>query len=116
MTMSLSQLIQTFQSGTLSREAFYAEIDHVLAVDVANCARLREAVDETQTVRPLPDAVYAEVLRRIEHRQDNTADPDDSTRIHETLVAARAAATGDDAEHLKGIGDTLNGRFVLEEC
>ncbi|WP_028215051.1 serine/threonine protein kinase [Paraburkholderia mimosarum] len=114
--MSLSQLIQTFQSGTLSREAFFAEIDHVLAIDVANCARLREAVDETQTVHPLPDAVYAEVLRRIEHREDSAAATDDSTRIHETLAAARAFTAGEDAEHVKGIGDTLNGRFVLEEC
>ncbi|HKR41129.1 MAG TPA: protein kinase [Paraburkholderia sp.] len=114
--MSLAQLIQTFQSGALSREAFFAEIDHVLAVDAANCARLREAVDATQTVHPLPDAVYAEVLRRIEHRQDNATAVDDSTRIHEALAAARTATTGDDAEHVKGIGDTLNGRFVLEEC
>ncbi|MEM5315111.1 protein kinase [Paraburkholderia sp. JHI869] len=114
--MSLAQLIQTFQSGALSREAFFAEIDHVLAVDAANCARLREAVDATQTVHPLPDAVYAELLRRIEHRQDSTAAVDDSTRIHEALAAARTATTGDDAEHVKGIGDTLNGRFVLEEC
>lgn len=114
--MSLAQLIQTFQSGALSREAFFAEIDHVLAVDAANCARLREVVDATQTVHPLPDAVYAELLRRIEHRQDNTGAVDDSTRIHEALAAARSASAGDDAEHVKGIGDTLNGRFVLEEC
>jgi len=114
--MSLAQLIQTFQSGTLSREAFFAEIDHVLAVDAANCARLREAVDATQTVHPLPDAVYAEVLRRIEHREDSSAAVDDSTRIHEAIAAARSASAGDDAEHVKGIGDTLNGRFVLEEC
>ncbi len=114
--MSLAQLIQTFQSGALSREAFFAEIDHVLAVDAANCARLREAVDATQTVHPLPDAVYAEVLRRIEHCQENTGAVDDSTRIHEALAAARSATAGDDAEHVKGIGDTLNGRFVLEEC
>ncbi|WP_321921973.1 serine/threonine protein kinase [Paraburkholderia guartelaensis] len=114
--MSLAQLIQTFQSGALSREAFFAEIDHVLAVDAANCARLREAVDATQTVHPLPDAVYAEVLRRIEHREDNSAAVDDSTRIHEAIAAARSASAGDDSEHVKGIGDTLNGRFVLEEC
>ncbi|WP_322028735.1 serine/threonine protein kinase [Paraburkholderia sp. J76] len=114
--MSLAQLIQTFQSGALSREAFFAEIDHVLAVDAANCARLREAVDATQTVHPLPDAVYAELLRRIEHREDDTGAVDDSTRIHEALAAARSATSADDADHVKGIGDTLNGRFVLEEC
>ncbi|MCG5072724.1 serine/threonine-protein kinase [Paraburkholderia tagetis] len=119
--MSLSQLIQTFQSGTLSREAFYSEIDHMLAVDAANGARLREAMDATQTVRPLPDAVYTEVLRRIERRQDSTATTSDETRIQESpsvarAQPARAPQTPDEQEHIKGIGDTLNGRFVLEEC
>ncbi|NLP65173.1 serine/threonine-protein kinase [Paraburkholderia sacchari] len=119
--MSLSQLIQTFQSGTLSREAFYSEIDHVLAADVANCARLREAMDATQTVHPLPDAVYTEVLRRIERRQDSTATTSDETRVQESPSAAhappvRATHASDEPEHIKGIGDTLNGRFVLEEC
>ncbi|SDE16766.1 protein of unknown function [Paraburkholderia lycopersici] len=113
--MSLTQLIQTFQSGTLSREAFFAEVDRVLAVDSANCARLREAVDATQTLHPLPDADYAEVLRRIEHRLDSTAATGDETRVQESLAAASSAAS-EEAEHVKGIGDTLNGRFVLEEC
>lgn len=119
--MSLSQLIQTFQSGTLSREAFFSEIDHVLAVDVANCARLREAMDATQTVHPLPDAVYTEVLRRIERRQDSTATTSDETRIQESPSVSHApperpSGAPGEAEHIKGIGDTLNGRFVLEEC
>jgi hypothetical protein len=110
------QLIQTFQSGALSREAFFAEIDHVLAVDAANCARLREAVDVTQTLHPLPDAVYAEVLRRIEHRQDNAAGVTDETRLQDSVPSLHANTSPGDPEHVKGIGDTLNGRFVLEEC
>ncbi|WP_028220353.1 serine/threonine-protein kinase [Paraburkholderia oxyphila] len=123
--MSLTQLIQTFQSGTLSREAFFAEIDRALAFDVANCARLREAVDATQTVHPLPDADYTEVLRRIEHFQGTTTTSGDETRIQETPSGGHAPSGGralaapgeaEHGEHIKGIGDTLNGRFVLEEC
>lgn len=122
--MSLTQLIQTFQSGTLSREAFYSEIDRVLAGGAGSGARLREAMDATQTVHPLPDVVYAEVLRRIDRQQDPAGAAEDATRMQETSTAsypsvpaaAPGAATADDMEHLKGIGDTLNGRFVLEEC
>ncbi|QGZ64704.1 serine/threonine protein kinase [Paraburkholderia acidisoli] len=122
--MSLTQLIQTFQSGTLSREAFYSEIDRVLAGGAGSGARLREAMDATQTVHPLPDQVYDEVLRRIERQRDRAGNGDDATRMQETSTASYpsvpssvpGAATPDDMEHLKGIGDTLNGRFVLEEC
>jgi eukaryotic-like serine/threonine-protein kinase len=125
--MSLTQLIQTFQSGTLSREAFFAEIDHALAADADNCARLREAMDATQTtVHPLPHAIYTEVLQRIERRQDSTTAIGDETRIQESPSAtppdARLASApgepehGDHGDHVKGIGDTLNNRFVLEEC
>ena len=120
--MSLTQLIQTFQSGMLSREAFFSEIDRVLAGDSANRARLREEMDATQTVHPLPDAVYAEVLRRIEHCQDSTTAAIDETRVQESAPGAYAAPPAragmalDETEHVKGIGDTLNGRFVLEEC
>lgn len=114
--MSLSQLIQTFQSGTLSREAFFSEIDRVLAGDVRNGARLREAMDATQTVHPLPDVVYTEVLRRIERHQDHPPASDDATRIQASAPAFANGAAHDESEHVKGIGDTLNGRFVLEEC
>lgn len=114
--MSLSQLIQTFQSGTLSREAFFSEIDRVLAGDVGNGARLREAMDATQTVHPLPDVVYSEVLRRIERHRDHAPASDDATRIQASAPAFANGAAHDESEHVKGIGDTLNGRFVLEEC
>ncbi|MBN3818039.1 protein kinase [Paraburkholderia sp. Se-20369] len=120
--MSLAQLIQTFQSGALSRDAFYSEIDRALATDRLNCARLREVLDETQTTHPLSDEVYSEVLRHIERFHDGTASVGDETRLQESALPAAglpgAPADGPlvDGERVKGIGDTLNGRFVLEAC
>ncbi|WP_174966834.1 serine/threonine protein kinase [Burkholderia lata] len=124
--MSFAELIQTFQSGTLSQDAFFSEIDRVLATDQVDCARLREVLDQTQTTQPLSDDIYAEVLKRIERCHDRTASAGDATRIHESppRPAARPAtppgpsdgAMSVDSERVKGIGDTLNGRFVLEEC
>lgn len=124
--MSFAQLIQTFQSGTLSQEAFFSEIDRVLATDQVDCARLREVLDQTQTTQPLSDDIYAEVLKRLERCRDRTASAGDATRIQESPLRPDArpgiapGPSGDalsiDGERVKGIGDTLNGRFVLEEC
>lgn len=124
--MSFTQLIQTFQSGALSRDAFFSEIDRVLATDQVDCAQLREVLDQTQTTQPLSDEIYAEVLRRIERYRDKTASAGDATRIQESPLHAEArpgtppgpssGAMFVDGERVKGIGDTLNGRFVLEEC
>ncbi|TKC81631.1 DUF4384 domain-containing protein [Trinickia terrae] len=130
---SLAQLIQTFQSGALSHDAFFAEIDRALAADYANGVRLRDVLDETQTKKPLPGEVYAEVVRHIERFAPlgDAAVADragDETRVVAPLPpnphpaapagfagnASSADAAGADAA--KGIGDTLNGRFVLEEC
>lgn len=124
--MSFAQLIQTFQSGALSQDAFFSEIDRVLATDQVDCARLREVLDQTQTTQPLSDAIYAEVLKRIERCHDRTASAGDATRIQESPLRSEArpappsgpsgGAMPVDGERVKGIGDTLNGRFVLEEC
>ncbi|WP_175816864.1 serine/threonine protein kinase [Burkholderia diffusa] len=124
--MSFAQLIQTFQSGALSQDAFFSEIDRVLATDQVDCARLREVLDQTQTTQPLSDAIYAEVLNRIERCHDRTASAGDATRIQESPLRSEArpappsgpsgGAMPVDGERVKGIGDTLNGRFVLEEC
>ncbi|MCA8203977.1 serine/threonine-protein kinase [Burkholderia sp. AU33545] len=124
--MSFAQLIQTFQSGALSQDAFFSEIDRVLATDQVDCARLREVLDQTQTTQPLSDAIYAEVLKRIERCHDRTASAGDATRIQESPLRPEArpappsgpsgGAMPVDGERVKGIGDTLNGRFVLEEC
>jgi len=124
--VSFAQLIQTFQSGALSQDAFFSEIDRVLATDQVDCARLREVLDQTQTTQPLSDAIYAEVLKRIERCHDRTASAGDATRIQESPLRPEAwpappsgpsgGAMPVDGERVKGIGDTLNGRFVLEEC
>jgi hypothetical protein len=118
---SLAELIQTFRNGALSHEAFFARIDRELALDFANCERLRETLDETQTKEPLPDAVYTELVRHIERFTSAHEDFSDETRVKVAPASASHGpapdVTANDAQvHVKGIGDTLNGRFVLEEC
>ncbi|MGV2289360.1 serine/threonine-protein kinase [Trinickia sp. YCB016] len=132
---SLAQLIQTFQSGALSHDAFFDEIDRALAADHANGVRLREVLDETQTKKPLPGEVYAEVVRHIEQFSTGSDAALADRASDETRVVAPAAPLNSrpgapsagaqafpsslpntDPDYVKGIGDTLNGRFVLEEC
>lgn len=118
---SLAELVQTYRKGTLSRESFFAQIDRALVLDFANCARLRETLDETQTQDPLPDAIYAELIRHIERFTHAHQRLNDETRVQTGPASASTATMADgraqrEQAHAKGIGDTLNGRFVLEEC
>src|SRR5437868_5308225 len=69
---SLTNVIRTFQSGGLSNNEFFAQIDRVLAIDKANGARLFEILSEENTKAPLPPDIYKEVRRRIEYCVDST--------------------------------------------
>ena len=127
---SLAHAIQTFQKGDLSRNEFFAQIDRALATERGNWQRLKEILSEENTRGLLPPDVYAELQRRVEQPQQPQQDLQSSaengeTRLRTTsaLVPERAPGPGrsqdlsnDDPNRMKGVGDTLNGRFVLEEC
>jgi serine/threonine protein kinase len=123
----LVHAIRTFHRGALSAGEFFAQIDQVLATDHGNSGRLLAILDEEHTNFPLPPEVYVEVHRRIENMEQAKEKPDsDETRVLTNLgnqaiapVAGEArsdAPSASDPERIKGVGDTLNGRFVLEEC
>ncbi|WP_026355222.1 serine/threonine protein kinase [Massilia niastensis] len=125
---SFAHAIQQLQSGALQRPEFFAQLDRLLANAPESAGRLLEMLSEAHARKPLPVEVYTEVQHRIER-----------------LIAARQRMGGDDTfvqtkpgahavrepslpprvlderfeaepERMKGVGDTLNGRFVLEEC
>jgi len=121
-------MIRVFQSGGLSHNEFLEQVDRILATDRVNSADLLKVLGEEHHKMPLPPDVYAEVQRRIEHVVESTHSPSaDETRMR-TKPADRSTpswtsstgTTDDQAvaepEPIKGVGDTLNGRFVLEEC
>lgn len=117
---SLAQAIQTFHRGDLSRNEFLAQIDHALALERSNWQRLREILSEENTRGMLPPDIYAELQRRVEHAPDADTDAGE-TRLRTESAAALPAGQGGymemaDPDRMKGIGDTINGRFVLEEC
>ncbi|GAB7550339.1 serine/threonine protein kinase [Cupriavidus sp. 8B] len=124
---SIPDLIRTFQSGGLSHDELLARIDSTLAVDQASATQLADMLSEENTRFPLPPGVYEEVLRRIERRGvTQFEEGGEETRV-QTARAGMASAPSSappppadqafaGAEHTKGVGDTLNGRFVLEEC
>ncbi|MBS1191780.1 MAG: protein kinase [Rhodocyclaceae bacterium] len=125
---NLANAIRIFQSGALSHHEFLAQVDRVLASDQANSERLLEILQEEHTNFPLPPDVYAEVQRRIEHRAEPQPSPDgEETRVQThpgqhpatpdaPAAMARPEQPGAGPDRIKGVGDTLNGRFVLEEC
>jgi serine/threonine protein kinase len=143
---NLAHLIRDYQSGALTHDAFVAELDSTLTIDGLGPARLFDVLREAHARMPLPADLYAEVHRRIvqlpvsnlaaaggEETRVQTAAGHGDTRggaaagvspvqpvpppssspsgtIGATL--ARGAPSGE----VKGTGDTLNNRFVLEEC
>src|SRR5437764_45004 len=128
---SLAQTMHAFQNGGLSHREFLAQIDNALASDRANVARLTEILGEDRTRVGLPPEVYSELKRRVTNvaRTAPSMQPagDDETRVRtdpggrpasSTVPASQdlsEAGLRDVAggERVKGIGDTLNGRFVL---
>ena len=123
---SLAQAIQTFQKGDLSRNEFLAQIDRALASERGNWQRLKELLGEEDTRGLLPPDVYAELQRRVERPPLEPLPEDDNAETRLRTMSAMAPPRGgsgtrdagrdDDPDRMKAVGDTLNGRFVLEEC
>ncbi|OAJ52167.1 protein kinase [Paraburkholderia ginsengiterrae] len=130
---SLARVIHDFQNGELSRDEFVAQLDSTLTTEGLAPTQLLEMLGAAHRKTPLPDDLYVEVRRRIEQlRVSNVAAGGDETGLQTTVEipsvrsastgsagsAANAPGTADAAGHdqIKGTGDTLNNRFVLEEC
>ncbi|MCO4861746.1 serine/threonine-protein kinase [Cupriavidus sp. WGlv3] len=119
---SLKDLIRKFQNGGLSDDEFVASFETALAQDPTTPSQAARVVIEENTRFPFPPAVYAEVMRRIERRGATQYDgASDATRLAGTETGSMYAASPEpgtlpQTPATKGVGDTLNGRFVLEEC
>ena len=145
--VSLVNALKSFQSGSLSREELFAEVDQILRGGRVNESWLLKTLEEENTKVPLPEDVREVVHNRIERSAaeksgvvppevdaDHFVDPDESrTRLATSLYLNEAGSSGarkdmtppppatgessvSDTERMKGKGDVLNGRFVLEEC
>ncbi|RJG05551.1 DUF4384 domain-containing protein [Noviherbaspirillum cavernae] len=126
---NLAHAIHSLQSGALSHHEFLAQVDRALVTDEANTVRLLEILGDEHTRIQLPPDVYLELRRRVEHVlasrqgfggdetrvQTNPRDRWPSHTMPPQVIMPNDTA-GSDPERMKGVGDTLNGRFVLEEC
>lgn len=130
---SLAHAIRDYQSGELSRDEFVAQLDSTLTTEGSGPTQLLEMLGVAHRKSPLPDDLYAEVRRRIEQlRVSNVAAGGEETGIQTTVEipsvrsasaanptgsASAASAPGTPGyDQIKSTGDTLNNRFVLEEC
>ncbi len=126
---SLAHAIRTFQNGGLSHKEFFAQVDQALASDRGNSAQLFELLDDEHTRVQLPPEVYAELQRRVAHLQEMDPSSANETRLqtspHDHMRPRPPPVPhandypnepAEIPERIKGVGDTLNGRFVLEEC
>jgi hypothetical protein len=124
---NLAHTIRQLQSGTLERTEFFVQLDRILSSEPADAGPMLETLSEEHARSPLPPDVYMEVKRRIAHlreaRQRLGADetyvqtkPGPYPALSPATPAGPDMQPGPPPERMKGVGDTLNGRFVLEEC
>ena len=133
---SLALVIHNYRSGGLTHEEFFEQIDSTLSADGVSSARLLETLTDEQSRMPLPPDLYAELRRRIESlsvlkhfdgaEETRVVANDTSVLVPPGLSVSGAgvalpseidrARTLAELDQTKGIGDTLNNRFVLEEC
>lgn len=127
---SFADAIHQLQSGAVQHVEFFARLDGVLDSAPESPGRLLELLSEAHARRALPGEVYKEVQRRISRmiaaRQRIKGDDTFVQTRPGTDTFPQAGAAfmpppdadlpGAEPERLKGVGDTLNGRFVLEEC
>jgi predicted Ser/Thr protein kinase len=123
---NLADTLHQFQSGALGQAELMARVDRLLANTPETVSNLLKTLNDAHRRAPLPADVYGEVERRIaqaiEARQRQRVG-DEETYVQTkpltppTQPAGIAGAPpGAPVERMKGVGDTLNGRFVLEEC
>lgn len=122
---NLADTLRQFQSGTLGQAELFARVDRLLASTPERVSSLLKTLNDAHRRAPLPAEVYGEVERRIaqaiEARQRQRVG-DEETYVQTkplqppTQPAGIAGPPGAAVERMKGVGDTLNGRFVLEEC
>ncbi|MGQ7936118.1 protein kinase domain-containing protein [Paraburkholderia sp. D1E] len=130
---SLAHVIRDYQSGELSRDEFVAQLDSTLTTEGLGPTQLLDMLGAAHRKAPLPDDLYTEVRRRIEQlRVSNVAAGGEETGMQTTVeipsvrsasganaagsTSAGSAASVPGHDQIKGTGDTLNNRFVLEEC
>ena len=152
--VSLVNALKSFQSGSLSREELFAEVEQMLQGGRVNESWLLRTLEEENTKVPLPEdgceVVHSRIERAAEIKQgkhsggaepgldgNQFVDPDQSrTLLATSLYQNGATPSGADqevgsaapppprldpgssaapeAERMKGKGDILNNRFVLD--
>jgi serine/threonine protein kinase len=125
---SLAHAIHGVQNGTLSHYEFLEQVDRLLEEGRTDSSQLQDLLNEERTRILLPPDVYEELRHRagqgpppgVRRPPDHTvAQTGPGGRSIPMTVPPTMSWRGDvsgEPEKMKGVGDTLNGRFVLEEC
>ncbi|QAU34942.1 serine/threonine protein kinase [Janthinobacterium sp. 17J80-10] len=126
---NLADAIHSYYGSGLSRADYFAQVERALSAESGGILRMLDTLDKENARAALPPDVYAELRQRIERRaepahtmaRENTrlqTRPEEQRWTQSSLPSGGESMAGGDPglERMKGVGDTLNGRFVLEEC
>ena len=135
---SFTHVLESFRSGRLSKTELFEEVGLILEHRQSDASWLLSTLDEQDTQPPFTPEIQTELRQRIQvlasqsdDGQESAIDEDFSrTQLATKLFtpppgsgksdhprdSASASAASLEPEKMKGTGDVLNGRFVLEEC
>jgi predicted Ser/Thr protein kinase len=120
---SLADILRLFQSRSLGQAEMFTRIDRMLANTPESVSNLLKTLNEAHRRAPLPAEVYGEVERRIAQAIEARQRIGDEETFVQTkpMQPTQPAGVADGgasppAGRMKGVGDTVNSRFVLEEC
>ncbi|HEY8608962.1 MAG TPA: serine/threonine-protein kinase [Noviherbaspirillum sp.] len=116
----LAHTLHRFHSGGLTQEQLLAQVDAMLASDRTGIAQLTEVLNEEHTRTLLPPEVVDALKARATPDMAGAAGVAGQAQPAPTTPSVTGSTPPlplpEAAQTMKGVGDTLNGRFVLEEC
>lgn len=137
---SFTHVLESFRNGRLSKKEMFAEVGQIIERKQSDPSWLLSTLDEQETIPPFTPEIQGELREKIQvlasqndsgQGQPATANEDFSrTQLATKLFTQPPSGNGHadrpqessppaspsaEPEKMKGIGDVLNGRFVLEE-
>lgn len=135
---SFTHVLESFRSGRLSKTELFEEVGQIIEHKKSDASWLLSTLDEQETRPPFTPEIQVELRQRIQMLASQSGDGLESvidedfsrTQLATKLFTPPAGSEKSDRprdplaapastlepEKMKGTGDVLNGRFVLEEC
>lgn len=137
---SFTHVLESFRNGRLSKTELFAEVGQIIEHKQSDPSWLLSTLDEQETIPPFTPEIQVELRQQIQNlvsQNDNaqgqspainedfsrtqlatklfTQPPSEKGHAGQPQESSSPASSSSEPDKMKGTGDVLNGRFVLEE-